>query len=81
MLFLRSTTRTESELGGSVDSINSTSTATSNLRQSRRKKGTVTLPGAKITAFSTSIFQRMRAMDDIDFKQIQKSLNPRSNRD
>lgn len=39
------------------------------------------MPGAKITAFSTSIFQRMRSMDDIYFEQIQKSLNPRSNRD
>jgi len=43
--------------------------------------GGVALPGAKITAFSTSIFQRMRAMDDIGFAQIQKSLNPRQNRD
>ena len=51
------------------------------LRPSRGNKGHFTLPGAKITAFSTSIFQRMRAMDDIDFAQIQKSLNPKSNRD
>ena len=51
------------------------------MRESRKRKGTFTLPGAKITAFSTSIFQRMRAMDDINFDQIQKSLNPRSNRD
>ena len=39
------------------------------------------LPGAKITAHATSIFQRMRAMDNISFEQISKSLHPRTNRD
>lgn len=53
------------------------------LRRSRNKDGSTsfTLPGAKITAFSTSIFQRMRAMDEIYFEQISRSLNPRKNRD
>ena len=39
------------------------------------------LPRAKITAYATSIFQRLRAIDEINFHQIQRSLNPRSNRD
>jgi hypothetical protein len=38
------------------------------------------LDGAKISAYSTSIFQRLRLLDGIDFKRIAKSLNPTRNR-
>lgn len=51
------------------------------LRSKSGKAGDFILPGAKITAFATSIFQRMRAMDNIGFDHIQKSLHPRTNRD
>ena len=44
----------------------STASEQSGSQKSKPKRG-VDLPGAKITAFSTSIFQRMRAIDDINF--------------
>ena len=52
-------------------------------RSTKTKKGekTAVLSGATITAYATSIFQRLRAIDDINFEQIYASLNPRSNRD
>lgn len=40
-----------------------------------------TLDGCVIQAFSTSIFQRIRLLDSINYKQILKSLNPNKNRD
>ncbi len=49
--------------------------------QKKAESGDFVLPGAKITAHATSIFQRMRAMDKINFEQILKSLHPRKNRD
>ena len=52
-------------------------------RSTKTKKGekTAVLSGATITAYATSIFQRLRAIDEINFDQIYASLNPRSNRD
>lgn len=40
-----------------------------------------TLEGATITAYSTSLFQRIRLQDGINFKRVKKSLNPSKNRD
>ena len=54
---------------GVIDSIVSAGGTTKKPGRKSVKQGIV-LPGAKITAFSTSIFQRMRAMDDINFDQI-----------
>ena len=63
----------DSQVNG-TESIRSTSVVsdggTTRKPGKKEKKEGITLPGAKITAFSTSIFQRMRAMDDINFEQI-----------
>jgi len=45
------------------------------------KDNSTRLDGAKISAYSTSIFQHLRLDDGIDFKRIKKSLNPSKNRD
>jgi hypothetical protein len=37
--------------------------------------------GAKIQAMQTSIFQRLRLLDGINYNQILQSLNPNKNRD
>ena len=50
----------------SADSSNA-STRNNSLRESKKKSGAFTLPGAKIIAFGTAIFQRLRIMDDINF--------------
>ena len=63
-----------------TESVVSEGRSTRKPSKKERSQG-ITLPGAKITAYATSIFQRMRSMDDIFFDQISKSLNPRSNRD
>ena len=47
----------------------------------KKKRKDYVLPGAKITAYSTSIFTRLRILDGIDFHQIKQSLDPRSNRE
>ena len=38
------------------------------------------LPGARITAYSTGIFTRLRLLDKIDYRSIRSSLDLRSNR-
>jgi len=38
------------------------------------------LKGASITAYAASIFQRLRLLDGINYRQILKSLNPNKNR-
>jgi hypothetical protein len=46
------------------------------------KKGQISeLPGAKITAFASSLFQRVRLIDGINFQRLFKSLDPKTNRD
>lgn len=39
------------------------------------------LPGAKITAYNSGLFLRLRLHDGIDYNQIRKSLDYKLNRD
>lgn len=45
------------------------------------QENTSVLDGANIVAYSTSLFQRIRLLDGIDYKSISGSLNPAKNRD
>jgi hypothetical protein len=45
------------------------------------EENATTLDGATIVAYSTSLFQRIRLLDGIDYRSIAGSLNPTKNRD